>query len=69
MIFDHQIRYEDEETAQAMSEIAAIEEQLNGVEKYAMYFLEEETADYAAEQLRLAEVGGYVHGPIEIMCR
>ena len=50
-----------------MSEIAAIEEQLNGVEKYAMYFLEEETAEYAAEQLRLAEVSGYMDG--EIVCR
>lgn len=47
-----------------MSEIAAIEEQLNGVEKYAMYFLEEETAEYAAEQLRLAEVCGYIMGAL-----
>ena len=39
-----------------MSEFASIEEQLNGIEKYAMYFLEEETAELAAEQLRLAEV-------------
>lgn len=46
----------DEETAKAMSEFASIEEQLNGVEKYAMYFLEEETSELAAEQLRLAEV-------------
>jgi len=34
----------------------AIEEQLNGVEKYAMYFMEEENAEVAAEQLRVAEV-------------
>ena len=46
----------DEETAKAMSEFAIIEEQLNAVEKYAMYFLEEETAEVATEQLRLAEV-------------
>lgn len=39
-----------------MSEFASIEEELNGIEKYAMYFLEEETADIAAEQIRLAEV-------------
>ncbi len=39
-----------------MSEFATIEEQLNGIEKYAMYFLEEETAEFAAEQLRVAEV-------------
>lgn len=54
--FIFQARYEGEETAQVISEIAAIEEQLNGIEKYAMYFLEEETAESAAEQLRLAEV-------------
>ena len=52
----YQARYEGEETTQVMSEIAAIEDQLNGIEKYAMYFLEEETAESAAEQLRLAEV-------------
>ena len=46
----------DEETARAMSEFASIEEQLNAVEKYAMYFIEEETAEFAAEQLRIAEV-------------
>lgn len=39
-----------------MSEFSAIEEQLNGIEKYAVYFLEEETAEFAAEQLRVAEV-------------
>ena len=39
-----------------MAEFASVEEQLNAVEKYAMYFLEEETAEFAAEQLRLAEV-------------
>ena len=33
----------DEETAKAMSEFAGIEEQLNGIEKYAVSFLEEET--------------------------
>lgn len=50
------MKHLDEETARAMSEFASIEEQLNAVEKYAMYFLEEETAEFAAEQLRLAEV-------------
>ncbi len=39
-----------------MSEFSVIEEQLNDIEKYAMYFLEEETAELAAEQLRVAEV-------------
>lgn len=39
-----------------MSEIASIEDQLNGIEKYAMYFIEEETAELAAEKLRRAEV-------------
>lgn len=56
----NQVKYEDEETAKAMSEFATIEEQLNDIEKYAMYFLEEESAEFAAEQLRLAEVGSYV---------
>ena len=50
------MKHGGDENAQAISEISAIEEQLNGVEKYAMYFLEEENADFAAEQLRLAEV-------------
>ena len=53
--------YEDEETIKAMSEFATIEEQLNGVEKYAVYFLEEETADFTAEQLRVAEVRMYMY--------
>ena len=39
-----------------MSEFASVEEQLNSIEKYAMSFLEEETAEFAAEQLRHAEV-------------
>lgn len=44
-----------------MSEFASIEEQLNAVEKYAMYFIEEETAEFAAEQLRIAEVCFYYY--------
>lgn len=36
-----------------------IEDQLNGIERYAMHFLEEENAEFAAEQLRLTEV--YFH--------
>lgn len=51
-----QIKYGDSEDAKAMAEVAAIEEQLNGVEKYAMYFMEQENAEVAAEQLRRAEV-------------
>ncbi len=39
-----------------MAEISAIEEQLNGVEKYAMFFMEQENSEIAAEQLRAAEV-------------
>jgi len=39
-----------------MAEISAIEEQLNGVEKYAMIFMEQENSEIAAEQLRAAEV-------------
>ena len=46
----------DEETAKALSEFTSIEEQLNAVEKYAMYFIEEETAEITAEQMRQAEV-------------
>ena len=37
-------------------EFARIEDQLNGVERYAMRFLEAENAEFAAEQLRIAEV-------------
>ena len=49
----------DDEDAKAMAEIVAIEEQLNGIEKYAMYFMEQENAEVAAEQLRVAEVLSY----------
>ena len=38
------------------SEFAAIDEQLNNVERYAMRYLEEENAGVAAEQLKQAEV-------------
>ena len=55
------MKHSDDEYAKAMSEFAVIEEQLNGIEKYAMYFLEEENAEYAAEQLRLAEVCQYMY--------
>ena len=44
------------ECSKAMAEFARIEEQLNGVERYAMKYLEEENAEFAAAQLRLAEV-------------
>jgi len=43
------------ECSKAMAEFARIEEQLNGVERYAMKYLEEENAEFAAAQLRLAE--------------
>ena len=41
------------------SEFAAIDEQLNSVERYAMRYLEEENAGVAAEQLKQAEVTVY----------
>ncbi len=39
-----------------LKEFAHLEEQLNGVERYAMKFLEAENAEFAAQQLRIAEV-------------
>ena len=45
-----------ESESKALSAFARIEIQLSGIERYAMKFLEEETADLAAEQLRIAEV-------------
>ena len=52
---------EEDETMKAISEFSIVEEQLSGIEKYAVYFLEEETAEFAAEQLRVAEVHIYFH--------
>ena len=46
----------DEDNARTIAEITAIEDQLNGIEKYAMHFMEEENAVFAKAQLRLAEV-------------
>ena len=43
-------------------EFARIEDQLSGVERYAMRFLEAENAEFAAEQLRIAEVNKNTHG-------
>ena len=37
-------------------EFASLEEQLSGVERYAMKFIETENADIAEQQLRQAEV-------------
>jgi len=53
--YSQQVRPEAE-CSKAMAEFARIEEQLNGVERYAMKYLEEENAEFAAAQLRLAEV-------------
>lgn len=44
-----------------MGEFARLEEQLSGVERYAMKFLEAENAEFAAQQLRVAEVHIHVH--------
>ena len=46
----------DSGSERVLAEFARIEEQLNGVERYAMNFLEAENAEFAAEQLRIAEV-------------
>ena len=46
------------EGSQVLSEFAGLEAQLSRVELYAMKFLEAETADFTAEQLRIAEVSG-----------
>ena len=45
------------EGSRVLAEFSRIEEQLSGVERYAMNYLEEQNADFAAEQLRIAEVG------------
>lgn len=53
-------RYPDPDcNSKAVTEFAAIEQQLSGIERYAMRYLEEENADIAAEQLKLAEVSNY----------
>ena len=39
-----------------MLEFAQIEEQLSGVERYAMRILEAESAEFTAQRLRQAEV-------------
>ncbi len=50
-------RYPDlENNSKVLTEFVTIEHQLSGVERYAMRYLEEENADVAAEQLKLAEV-------------
>ena len=51
----HKVHAETE-CSKAMAEFARIEEQLSGVERYAMKYLEEANAEFAAAQLRLAEV-------------
>lgn len=45
-----------DDNAKTAAEVAAIEDQLNAIEKYAMHFMEEENAEFAKAQLRLAEV-------------
>ena len=45
-----------ESNSKVLTEFASIEHQLSGVERYAMRYLEEQNADVAAEQLKLAEV-------------
>lgn len=42
--------------SKALDEFAVIEDQLSGVERYAMRYLEEVNAAFAAEQLKIAEV-------------
>ena len=46
----------DNENSRSTAEIVAIENQLNGIEKYAMHYLEEENAEFALTQLLQAEV-------------
>lgn len=48
-----------ESDSKVLSEFAAIEHQLSGIERYAMRYLEEETAEIATEQLKMAEVSNY----------
>ena len=45
-----------EGSSKVLTEFATIEHQLSGIERYAMRYLEEENAEIAAEQLKLAEV-------------
>lgn len=40
-----------------MQEFAVLEEQLNGVERYAMKYIEAESFEKTEQQLREAEVG------------
>ena len=42
--------------SRAVQELSQLEEQLSGVERYAMKFLEAENAEIADERLRQAEV-------------
>lgn len=43
-------------SSKAMNEFTEVESQLSGVERYAMRYLEEANAEFAAEQLKIAEV-------------
>ena len=43
-------------SSKALNEFAVIEDQLSGVERYAMRYLEEKNAKVTAEQLKIAEV-------------
>ena len=45
-----------EAESKVMLEFAQIEEQLSGVERYAMRILEAESAEFTAQRLRQAEV-------------
>ena len=46
--------------SKVMNEFAQVEDQLSGVERYAMRYLEEANAEFAAEQLKMAEVSGWL---------
>ena len=47
--------------SQVECEFALLQEQLSGVEQYAMRYLELERADITSEELRIAEVGLHIH--------
>ena len=61
-------RYPDlESSSKVLTEFAAIEHQLSGIERYAMRYLEEENAEIAAEQLKIAEVSKYYNNVLVIL--
>lgn len=58
-----------ESDSKVLTEFAAIEHQLSGIERYAMRYLEEENADIAAEQLKIAEVSNNYYDNMLVMLR